>query len=293
MSLCQPVALVASSVGATPFQLAQDALYLYWTDDNANSISRTDKKTGGHEPLAVGTPNPVPIAVDDAGIFWGDDYGIWQCPKAGCAAGPTFVAQEFAHAPSGLAIDDRNVYWSEQDVDLLWAPKSAADASPGVLWQGDASARHVATDGRRVYFTAGDGRLHAVAVDGSSPVAVGIANPNGSYGVALEPMTAYWSVPDPTGGLLGSTPTSPDGAVLSGVVASGLRSPRAIATDGTGGHLLDRPRRDDGQRKHRRWIGLAARKIGSGPAWAPPLARLTPRTAPPGSRCSGARSGAP
>jgi hypothetical protein len=239
MSACQPVALVGSDAGVTPLQLAQDDTYLYWTDDGHNKIWRTDKTTGVGAPLDQSTFYPVPITDDDAGLYWGDVYGVWRCAKAGCAGSATLVAQQQTSAVVGLAIDDRSVYWTEAaDIAIRSAAKDAVDASASVVWKADpsvdASVGFIATDGQRVYLTASDGLLRAVAVDGSAPVAIGSPDPYGSCGVALDPTPhVYWSVADPAKGLIGSASTASLASLDAGVVASGLHAPCAVATDGT------------------------------------------------------------
>jgi hypothetical protein len=245
MSVCQPVALVTSTQRATPVWLAQDDTFLYWTDDNNDKVYRTDKSSGGALVLTQSTSYPIPLAVDDAGLYWGDVYGIWECPKAGCASGPALIAQTVAGLPRSLAVDPGQVYWTEEgSITVLFAPKDALDASPGVLWQNDASTimwgdrdasdfytEHVAADGQRVYFTASDGLLRAVDIDGGDVESAGAVNQMGSFDVALDTSHVYWSVPNPAAGLIDRV-TSGD-LTDAGSVVSGLSSPTFIATDGT------------------------------------------------------------
>lgn len=244
-SLCQPVALVTAAQHASPSRLAQDDTFLYWTDEANDKVYRTAKTGNDTLMLTQSAAEPIPIAVDDAGIYWGGIDGIWVCPKTGCGAGPTRVAQVVSHLPRGLAVDQGNVYWTEEGaITVLFAPKSALNAPPGVLWQsdtttimwgaGDASdfaTEYVAADGQRVYFTASDGRVRAVSLDGGGLEMAGTPNQNGASRVTLDTSYVYWAVQDPAAGVINRAAT---GTLMDAeAVASGLSSPEALATDGT------------------------------------------------------------
>ncbi|MGO9835165.1 MAG: hypothetical protein ACLP1X_13210 [Polyangiaceae bacterium] len=240
MSACQPFPLVAADSGVSPFGLAQDDSFLYWTDDNNDNVERTDKTTGATLILDKGTTYfPRGIAVDDAGIFWGDATGVWSCPRAGCAAGPAFVANEMSVAVASVAIDAVNVYWTEGFGFVLAASRSGTNQSATSLWAADAAVdagtNNVATDGQRVYFTATDGLLRGVSVDGSAPFAIGQANPGGSWGVAVDDASVYWSETDPADGsidLASKASLAPVG------IAAGQYYPGSIATDGTNAYWI-------------------------------------------------------
>jgi len=231
-SACQPVALVGPNSGVSPWGLAQDDSFLYWTDYRNSVVERTNKVSGETDILTQQPYSPIPIAVDDAGLYWGDSLGLWSCPKAACLS-PVLLA--FAPpVPTSLAIDGVNVYWSQGNGVVLSEPKDGStSATP--LWAGDAATTNVATDGVRVYFTARDGLLRGVAVDGSAPFAIGLANPRGSYGVALDGVNVYWTEIDPTQGLINQASTA---SLVPMTVASGQHFPAAIATDGTHAYWL-------------------------------------------------------
>ncbi len=245
MSVCRPVSLVTAAQGANPSRLAQDDTFLYWTAQVNDRVYRTAKNGGGTVVLTQSTSEPIPVGVDDGGIYWGDIEGIWLCPKAGCAAGPSFIAPTVEGLPRGLAVDQGNVYWTEEGaINVLFAPKDALDASAGVLWQSDTTmvmwgdrdasdffTERVAADGQRVYFTASDGRLRAVAVDGGDLQVIGALNESGGDDVTLDRNDVYWSVPDPAAGFIDRVALGT--LADAGAVASGLSSPTSIATDGT------------------------------------------------------------
>jgi len=228
---CQPVALVQDA-GVSPLALAQDDSFLYWTENN-DSIYRTSKTSGVSTLLYDDNGlEPVPIAVDDAGVYWGDLLGIWRCGKQDC---PVSVMQLAGSANlqdvQSLAIDDVSVYWTEGAPSVLTAPKNGQTTQSGLpLWEGDASTENVTTDGKRVFFTADDGLLHGVGVDGGAPFAIGSPSFSPSYGVALDGDEVFWTVQDPRYGIVNGAPLDS----LSPVpLASDLQSPGSIASDGT------------------------------------------------------------
>lgn len=226
----QPLALVADA-GVSPTGLAQDNTYLYWTENNG-TINRTAKSNGASTQLYDDMPSaPLAIAVDDAGVYWGDIFGVWMCPKKNCSLSVVTVSGSVSGQQIvSLAIDDVSVFWTEQTASVLTAPKDGQNQSGLPLWDGDATTQNVATDGQRVYFTADDGLLHGVGVDGGAPFAIGSPSLSPSYGVALDGDQVFWTVQDPYDGVV-------NGATLDSLspvpLASSLRSPSSIATDGT------------------------------------------------------------
>jgi hypothetical protein len=245
---CQPVALIDAGGGVSPFWLAQDDQYLYWTDRLNGTVNRTGKSSVGTTRLwqaCIGRCFPEPIAVDDAGVYWGDFNGVWRCPKGGCPISPTFVAATPSNV-HGLAVDDNNVYWSDDTAQLvLSAPKNGLDAGATTLWYSDAAVPYeVKTDGRNVYFGGSDSLLHVVSVDGGSAadggsIAIGIPGTEASLGVALQGGFVYWTVTNFTNAGQGpvwsasTTSLTPFQIVLNQVL------PGPIASDGTSVFWLD------------------------------------------------------
>jgi hypothetical protein len=236
-SVCQAFALVPVEAGVTPRNLAQDDTYLYWSD-LAGTIDRTNKTTGVTNVLTRQTSGPLPVAVDDAGIWWGDDDGVWRCAKSGCTSNPTPVASTGTARAYSLAIDDQNVYWSEGTNELLLADKYAGAGGAGsILWEGDASPSELAADGQRVYFTAADGQLHAVGIDGGGALGIGASSVPGG-GVALYGPAVYWTLVDPMSGIVASASTV---SLDMNVIAASQSNPEAVASDGANVYWTDVP----------------------------------------------------
>jgi hypothetical protein len=91
---------------------------------------------GSGQPTTIASSlhNPFRVAVDATNVYWvnqGPDTGsdpaggvsqflsgtIMMCPKAGCPAGPTLLAQNQAW-PMYIAVDDQAVYWTNQGNNL-------------------------------------------------------------------------------------------------------------------------------------------------------------------------------
>jgi hypothetical protein len=238
-SACQPVALVAEDAGVSPWGLAQDGTYLYWTDLPNGTVNRTNKVDGGTTLMTTQTSGPHPIAVDDAGMYWGDYNGVWLCSKSTCSQSvmPTQVANVSGPVLS-VAVDNQSVYWTENSTQVLSANKYGNKENGSVIWQGDASTNNVATDGQRVYFTAVDGVLRAVGVDGGAGFQVGTPAAAPSEGVALSTGYVYWTLADPSQGVVNtSSTTSPSGTVL----ASTQLGPYSVASDGVNAYWANLP----------------------------------------------------
>jgi hypothetical protein len=226
---CQPVFLIDTDAGVSPAYLAQDDEFLYWTDIPNETVNRTSKSSGKTK-VEQQSGGARAIAVDDAALYWGDYIGVWRCSKTACFAGekPTLIAN--ASDVASLAIDDQGIYWSENGLQILAAHKYGSSETGSVLWQGDASTEFVATDGQRVYFTADDGVLHGVGVDGGESVTTGDADGDASsFGIALNGGVVYWTVSDVNHGVISETPTKSLG---SSTLATAQREPIAVASDG-------------------------------------------------------------
>ncbi len=230
-----PIVLVPPSAGSTPLGLAQDDSFLYWTDDNANTLSRTDKVTGATTVLSGSTYFPRPVAADDAGIFWGDATGVWRCSKSSCSLTTMLVANEQSAAVADIAIDDVSVYWTEGFNTLLGARKAGTGQLAAQLWEIDASVNRVASDGQKVYFTAGDGYLRAGTppTDASAGTLQAIGpSPYPTGGVAVDGTRVYWTLYDSVAGAVESVPRAALSQTPNPLAAS-LHDPVHLASDGT------------------------------------------------------------
>lgn len=232
MGVCQPIALLPVGSGASPFALAQDDRYLYWTDHDFNGIMRTDKILGGSSMVAGAGDSPTAILASDGGLYWGNERNVSACDLSGCVGTASVLASTYDAGVVSVAVDSESIYWSEGNPVLLRASKiwDGGPRTGDILWQGDASVGHVAADGQRVYFTASDGRMRVVDVDGGNELDLGAPGAAKSFDVVLDDASAYWSVSDPAQGTIDRSPLSAPAATT---LASAQRSPASIASDGT------------------------------------------------------------
>jgi hypothetical protein len=237
-SACQPFALWPGDSGATgqPYALAEDDAYLYWIDISNRNVLRTDKTSGATNDLLPSSFTailPLTIAVDDAGaVYWGDQSEIWRCAKSGCTSDPVAVTSTGPSGVYSLAVDDVAVYWSENSTEILSAHKFGTNESPSVIWQSDASvnANAVATDGTRVYFTAEDGLLRGIPLDGGAQFSIGSTGSAESLGIVLKGGAAYWTIADTAHGeVIGASTTS----LGPYPIADEQQFPTWLAVDGT------------------------------------------------------------
>ncbi len=239
-SACQPVALISDDAGVSPWGLAQDGTYLYWTDLPNGTVNRTNKVGGGTTVMTTQTSGPHPIAVDDAGMYWETTTVSGfarRAPVPRALSMPSLVANVSGPVLS-VAIDDQSVYWTENSTQVLSANKYGNKENGSVIWNGDASTNNVATDGQRVYFTAVDGVLRAIGVDGGSGFQFGTPGTVPSEGVAVNSGYVYWSLADPSQGVVArSSTTSPTEMTL----ATTQLGPFAIASDGVNVYWANLP----------------------------------------------------
>jgi hypothetical protein len=127
-----PTALMAASPDVADVQqVALDANNVYFTDGNPielGMILACAKSGCGTTPtvLASGLDAPVAIATDGINVYWtetGPDFVggtsvagvglVRKCAVGGCGNAPTNVATGLT-SPGAIALDDANVYWTEE-----------------------------------------------------------------------------------------------------------------------------------------------------------------------------------
>jgi hypothetical protein len=242
---CGAVAIVSPNGAFVPLAIAQDDTNLYFGNLNQAAIYSISKQGGTPRRLYLYASSNLPasIAVDDASVYWGDNDGIWTCPKTGCPGGQTRTlivpVDPNKNDILSIAVDTANVYWTDDFIfKVESAPLSGADAGK-VLWSSSLSPERVTSDGQRVYFTADDGLLHMVAVDGGAvvPSTLGTYNDAGSVGITYVNQTVMWTVAAAGTGTIQQTSTS--SPIAAQAIVAGQSLPNSVASDGLNVYWLN------------------------------------------------------
>ncbi len=108
----------AIATGKSPFAIATDGTYVYWSDRAANMIQRTHILTGATNTLAIAMtgPNSSFIRVDATHVYWTEaDLGNVRRVRSDGSGAPELLFS--GNGPvSGLAMDDRAIYFGLKEV---------------------------------------------------------------------------------------------------------------------------------------------------------------------------------
>jgi hypothetical protein len=113
---CASPTLVASS-GGSPFDLAADGTYVYWTTDTGGQVLRCPLAGCANQAPFVVADNqagPGGIAVDASGVYWLNRTAgtVLRCDTSGCGAnGPTVLAGG-QNDPWEIVLDATSLYWT-------------------------------------------------------------------------------------------------------------------------------------------------------------------------------------
>ncbi|MCL2448206.1 MAG: hypothetical protein FWD17_04605 [Polyangiaceae bacterium] len=144
-----PTIVLSTAAGlivTTQLALSDDDVYVVDSNpDGGGLIVRCPKTgcSGSPLPVATGLNSVVAVAVDASGVYW-TEQGVYQAgtitPTNGvvrwcavatdCGTTPITLASGLSY-PSGIALDDRNVYFVETNGGRVWAtPKAIPKAIP-------------------------------------------------------------------------------------------------------------------------------------------------------------------
>jgi hypothetical protein len=173
-SACKSTLHVVADAGYSPTttgfsRVAADGDHVYWNDFykvNPVTIWWTPIDGGPVEAFAQGGADGGPgtttaaVAVDDAGVYWSGDYGVYRCPKTGGpCANPINVGPTGAFTRT-MAESEGYIFWVAWGPDsttptgsLFRAPKDAVDVPNPTLAPGLFNPRDVAAKDGIPYFT--------------------------------------------------------------------------------------------------------------------------------------------
>jgi hypothetical protein len=178
----------------SPGPLAADGSYIYWwVYTGPGPLGRIKKvlKTGGSLLDGPGGfPSPNSLVMDLSNFYFGVNY---QGTSTVYICSMSVVSCTTVHAnsaPMGVAVDNANVYWTEQGGVVRktdFGGSSITDLAPN-----QASPLGIVVDGTGVYWTnVGDETIAKTSVTGGMPVTLAQAQeqPNA---IAVDEAAVYW-----------------------------------------------------------------------------------------------------
>jgi hypothetical protein len=208
----------------TPYAIALDDAFVYFTDGEDGTVNKVPKSGGAVTTLAAtGLPGATAIAVDRDAVYWNPGgRAVARVSKNGGA--PSILASDQA-VPAAIAVDDTSVYWvnegtaaqgGEAPLSLLRANKEGGPATTlasGEVFDplyrtGDGSAEQtwsLASNATSlVWASYGTGTI--VRFDKSTGQATTLASGLGApHSIAVDARWVYW-----TDGGYASDPTPPE-----------------------------------------------------------------------------------
>lgn len=155
--------MLASGVQGGQACIALDARNVYWTDTNGNAVLTMPLAGGTPTTLATGQ-GPDGLAVDGTSAYWileTTNAPVAKVPLDGGAPVTLATAQA---GTLGLAVDDRNVYWTNQ-LKLTGSVASVPKAGGVVttIASGQIEPLDVVVDSTSVYWGTADGYVMKAA----------------------------------------------------------------------------------------------------------------------------------
>ncbi len=260
---CQPFLLALQ--GRALDSIATDGLEVFWTTGTTpdGAVYKAPASGGPVSAIAVGLNNPRALSLVAGYAFWASyDAGtVWSAPKTGGALtvivkggsgsiGRCPAANELPCGPSGLALSQTHVYWSNENATASGSAshhavsriehdndKSVGAITPIALGSAvgggiDGRVDGVAYDGTRVYVAVfGSATILSFPADGSSPKmgAVVASGTGGARHLALFGDELFWTSYDD-----GTVRKAPKAGGKTTTLASGDPGANRIAVDASG-----------------------------------------------------------
>jgi hypothetical protein len=228
--------------------IALDADTVYWTNYSETASQgqiRSVPKAGG--PLTViastGKLRPWDIVVSGSRVFWSTrgattvgtktylQTKILSAPKAGGPSAPTELSSSLEALATGLAVDDKSVYWSTDHDEIFSTPRSSVDAFPTVILANDPKfqlvRRNLTVDATHLYWMEADVNIASMPKSGGSPTTLTVQPPE-SFHFAMDAKRLYWGETD-----LGHIRSLPKGGGTPKILSEGEDLVLGIAVNST------------------------------------------------------------
>jgi sugar lactone lactonase YvrE len=184
--------------------LAIDDTAIYWTDNPDGTVWKAP--IGGGAGMGKGIASdmngPDAIAIDEAYVYW-INTTIWSVNRVS-KTGEMRASKSLNTPPSGLAIDQENIYWGDHDMGSIWStPLSVGD--PVQIASGPDRVGAVAVDEQSIYWVIAttNGELRRMPKGGGAVESLGFAcDPTICPSEAVDEVflvlsaeAAFWSIP--------------------------------------------------------------------------------------------------
>jgi len=185
---------VQSALTSGVWAIAAQGDYVYWSNQAANTVSRSDISLNQTIEVLATVPGGTPwdIAVNSTHVYW-TDYDGSDLRRVPIGGGTQDQIVTNLTQPTGIAIDSTYVYWAEEGAGRI-ARAKLAGGTVEVIATGQNSPAFVAVDSVHVYWTnyVADGTVMRAPIDGGAAVTLATKQDK-PYAVALKDGHVYWS----------------------------------------------------------------------------------------------------
>ena len=198
-----PTSLASGFLAGGPAQMwltGSEVLFVS-PDLSSSSLARVPLGGGATTPIASNLDLIEGVASDGTNVFWSTDginggpTYIHSRPLAGGSDVVIFTGDIRSNAPTLLAVDGSNLYWSDDySFEIDMAPKGGGAVTTLVSGKKNTRVKGLALDDSYIYWTGLGGYVSRVSKTGGSvePIVSGDPAP---LGIAVDAGYIYWADP--------------------------------------------------------------------------------------------------